>query len=346
MVERFKRLRFLLGWTVGIAPALLGVACTSTLHETYFLSAHDPATQVTNFFRIRVDGNTKLSRSKYSVGLYDRDAVQRLFGETAIRQEFLALQLSAEARSDLEKLAQALQEAKGAVEEARRQRLENAVGTTAALLRLYRVRLSQSPNLQGIWKEALLQAEAAHLLANQSLATDLNAADRSLHEVQLILEAIRVAVDGDVLVRYFDGAGNEMDVSARTLVIFLATDVSRFAKALKDLAASKENTQNLLLTVFGNRIQEAEALKKDKESAVTGQTALEKRLGEISAAVDVPRPRAAGATAAQLTAAQAEDLKALREAILKMATAAAAKSAPFSDAGSIRAFVAGARGNS
>src|SRR5947209_3161913 len=74
-------LLFYLLWLGGV---LLCSGCYSSLHETYYLVAEDPATHVTNFFRIRLDGQTTLSRAKYSVGFYDRDAVEKLFGETSL----------------------------------------------------------------------------------------------------------------------------------------------------------------------------------------------------------------------------------------------------------------------
>ena len=66
---------FLLLWVTFII-----FGCTAKLSESYYLTTHDPDNGFTNYFRVTTDGCAVFSSAKYSVGFYDRNAVERLFG--------------------------------------------------------------------------------------------------------------------------------------------------------------------------------------------------------------------------------------------------------------------------
>lgn len=83
-------------WVVTVLIALMTMllgGCVAALKEQYYLAAHDPDTQSTNYFRITIKGDASLSSVKFSVGFYDRNAVERLFGETALEREFLSTKI-------------------------------------------------------------------------------------------------------------------------------------------------------------------------------------------------------------------------------------------------------------
>jgi hypothetical protein len=343
-----------------IAVGVLGLGCQATFQETYYLSAHDPHTEVTNYFRINVNGTTSFSKAKYSVGFYDRSSVEELFGETAIQRDYLASRVElfdARTKEELTALAEALKSLETRATEIRAARLRGAAGTLRGLLELYRVRLRLGPNLASAWHAALADAEAAQTaveaIFQTAPATGLSAekvseAERHLRRAQVILEGIRIAVDGSVIVRFFDGAGNDLPFD-KTLVIFCATDISRFAKALGDLAESKAAQEDLLLAVFGKRIEEAAAVAQEVKESDAEIAVLDQQLGALVEGVVLPGPRKGADDKPlpddKLAENRKADLKKLKELLLKAATAVSGKGTPFKTAEEIRGFVAGSGGS-
>ena len=348
--RKVPKLSLLLTLTAG--AFLLQLGCVASIDETHFLESIDPKTGVTNFFRIRLVGQTTLSRSKYSVGFYDREAVERLFGERGIQQEFLANRLellSAETDKELKELQAALDKTRGLNQEIRKDRLQVANGTVAGLIERYQTKFDAVPELSRMWSPSLQRARAALALADGALkpATpadlDLDLAQRHIREAQVILETIRIAVDGAILVRFFDGAGNEIDATTKTLVIFVASDASRFTEALRQLAESEEAKQNLLMAVLGNKIQESELAAKRVTTSDTQLTAVNKRLSDILVEVK-GFPAARTGDAAAQEKARKDELAKLKAKILESATTASGKGSAFKGADEIRSFAAGLGG--
>jgi hypothetical protein len=329
-----------------VCAALLLNGCTATLRDTYYLEAHDPSSGITNFFRIRIQGDASMSRTKYSVGFYDRAAVERLFGEMTIQKDFLGNRmdlLSLDNNEELTALASALKEARTAQAEQQKNHLHVASGTVAGLIVQYRTRFDAVQTKR--WAPPLDQAEQAQIAADAEIDKDPDKAAGLLRKAQVILETIRIAVDGGVLVRSFDGAGNEVDTTTKTLVIFVASDVSRFANALRELAESEEASQNLMLALLGGKIQEAALAAKRVDASDTQTTALLKRLTDlIKEAQKIPAERDKKATAAELEEARKKDSTALVKSMRDTASALAGDGTSFTTADEIKGFANGLGG--
>ncbi len=409
-----------------IAAAALHTGCYASIHEHYFLSAYDPQTRVTNYFRISLDGSAWLSKSRYSVGFYDRNAVQQLFGENTIYQEYLATSVDvfdSETGRRLSDLSTRLETARLGGIQFRREHLAFASASVAELIGQYGVRLVGSGNLEiyrgSLEKARALQEEAQRCLgaiseadvdslaemrtsiaaalavfgssksdedkgealkeimaaAKSSLkdtscssydefrsatkaieSGDLSSAKMALEtaqkglkptdacrggiikatddlrEAQAILEAIRIAIDGQVLVRFFSGDGLEIDVTSRTLVIFVATDISRFAEALRQLAKSEDATRDIMLTVMGPRIQEERELHGRVLDSDREESALDKRFVDLLAVFE---------QGLQAAATESERLNQIEATLSDFAAAVAGREAPFQSSDEIRAYING-----
>jgi len=323
-----------------LTTVLFATGCVSNLNRTYYVKTYDPRTDTANYFRLVLEGDSKLSKTKFSVGFFDRSAVEVLFGEASIQQEFKRQQvLDEETCAKLEQAGEELKETSGDVEV-----------QTAALRRL-------AHRLQGIatrfrtrldlQKDLLQQFEAALEMADKALQTAYAALDRvpakpdtarrHLVEARATLEALRVAVDGEVLVRFFDGAGNEIDLTTQALVIFVASDVSQFSAALRQLAESEVARSNLLLTVLGPRIREAELLEHKVAAADAQRDRMIDRLGDLLAGVGNLPGAHQGDEEAKKKGLES-DLAKLKKSLLAAATAAAGRATPLHSAAEIRGF--------
>lgn len=345
-----RRMPKLPGLFVLLAAACVQIGCMATVDQTYFERAHDPKTGVTNFFRVHLQGNSSFSRTKYSVGFYDSESVERLFGERSIQQEFLLNRLetlSKEADGELKELQAALDKVRTLGENLKKERLQIANGTVAGLIVRYQTRFDAVPELSKLWNASLQKARAAQVQADEALVAtplDFDKVQRHIREAQVILESIRIGIDGSVLVRFFNGAGEEIP-SSKTLVIFVASDASRFTEALKQLAESEEAKQNLLMAVLGNKIQESELAAKKVTASDTQLTALGKRLTDIVTEVKgFPATRAAGATPTALGEARKAEIAKLKEKILEAASSSSGSASTFKTADEIRGFAAGLGG--
>lgn len=300
-----SRFRTHLAAFIVLLPCLLLLAgCGSTLKETYYLKAYDPAERKTNFFRIRIEGQTTSSRTKFSVGFFDRSAVERLFGENLLSRQYLAsdIKLFDDKGSYNTNLETQLQSARTADDVAYREELKWIAATLNERIGQMQVRLASShrdsPELTTkLDQAALAVSEATTKLSSTTPADgDLILARNSLFRALGIVRAIRLAVDGQVIVRFLDGAGNEVDVSNQVQLIFVSTDAGRFTQALRDLVQSDKTRQELLQVVLGPKIIEADKLRA--ELAVSS-AALQSRLAtlvarntEVQAATTVPQAAA------------------------------------------------------
>lgn len=292
--------------------------CGATLNETYYLATHDPDTRATNYFRVTLAGSAELSSVKFSVGFYDRAAVERLFGETAIEREYRAtrVELFGADGQRLRDLSAQLTAIEQQVPALRKEQLDRANSALAELIGRYRVRLlGYSKNtelLQALDTASRLRTEAeAKIVSNQ--VGDLIIASAKLREAQGYLEAIRIVVDSRVLVRFFDGGGNEIDVASKTQVIFVASDASRFLEAIRQLAESEQAQQDVLRIVLGPQIKEARRLSAKATGAGQENTALRQKivagLPEIEAATTLPQLQALIRGTANSAAGTSVDLK-------------------------------------
>lgn len=310
--------------------SLLGGGCVASLKETYYLSAHDPDTKVTNFFRIQFKGQSWFSQAKYSTGEYDRVAVQRLFGENQLSREHLATEVNvfdAETGKRLADISAALTKAESAATSARQRDMDNLNQAIAREIGHFRARLVVQPDVFERFESVLNQAEAARQEGEKILIQsppDLVRAGARFSTAVSMLTTIRLFVDGKVIVRFFDGAGNELDVRNKALVVFVATDASRFTEAIRQLAEAEDATQDLLLAVMGSRLQEAQMITSEVTDSNQSEAVLATQLNTLvqdASAKKIPLP----------------------EALLKAATSTADKVGIFRNADEIRGFTQGLR---
>lgn len=325
----------------GLVVVLLQTGCYARLAEDYYLKAHDPRVDVTNYFKITLSGQIWFSKAKYSVGFYDREAVDKLFGESAFEQEFLVTRLrlfALDSDEKLKELSSTLSKLESVITTLQKEQLLIANATAAGLVEHYRTRLEADPDIKAQFSKALRRAIVARKQAEKKIAENhFDEARAKIREVQLILEVIRIALDSTVLVRFFDGAGNEIDVTNRTLVIFVATDIARFAEALRQLAESKEATDDLLLTVLGRRIQEAEVVATRLQLSNGMEKALSTRLNTLMGEIaEIPKP-----SEPDQEAVRRKEIETIRQSILKAATALAGRGRQFENSSEIRAFAQG-----
>ena len=83
------------------------------------------------------------------------------------------------------------------------------------------------------------------------------------------------------MVRFFDGAGNEIDAASKTQVIFVASDASRFLEALRQLAESESASQDMLKIALGPQIKEARRLSARAAASDTEDVIAQDKLKAI-----------------------------------------------------------------
>lgn len=307
---------------------LLFSGCAASLKETHYLAAFDPATKVRNYFRIRFKGITWLSKAKFSTGDYDRVAVQRLFGENQLSREHLATEVdvfdpeTGKRRADIS--AQLAQAESGHVA-ARQRDLDHINQAIAREIGRFRARIVAQPDVLERFEPAVNEAMRAKQEGENFLAqspADLTRAAARFSKAVAIMAMIRLIVDGEVIVRFFDGAGNEIDVRNKALVIFVATDASRFTESIRQLAEAEDATQDLMLAVMGPRLQEAQAVANEKADSNQREAILAAQLDAL------------------IQEASAKKIS-LSDAVLKAATKTAGKVGAFRNADEIRGFIQG-----
>jgi len=259
---------------VGVSPGC------SSIDEIYYISTESPDEGVSIYYRVRLHGRSTGGKTKYSAGFYDRKAVERLFAENSIEREHLSTKVDvfdATTGLRLTELAAEIERAEKASMRRKWARTHEALASASGLLGTYTTKLSADPHNEGLYGASL--GTARKLLEDASAAlkpvdsADVNSAIAKVRQAQGILETIRVAVDGRVLVRHFDGAGNEIDTEQKTLVVFVANDVSRFAEAIRQLADSEETTQQVVDIVLSRRINEAKGLTLELARTETSRDA-------------------------------------------------------------------------
>lgn len=323
--------RPVLGASALLILGLLLSGCGSSLRETYYIKAYSPTDRSTNFFRVRIVGATTSSRTKFSVGFFDRSAVERLFGENLLSREYMGSRIEVfdDKGSYTTELETQLTRVRGAAGKAWQDELRWIAATLSDRIGHLRVRLDLNPSTPPELKTRLEDAASAVTQAMTSLAStnasdaDISAARNHLSQSLGVTRAIRLAVDGQVIVRFLDGAGNEVDVSNQVQLIFVATDAGRFTQALRDLVQSEKTRKDLISVVLGPRIVEAERIRAQ---LVASTAAVRARHGVLNA-------RNTDIQAATTVA----EIKAL---VLRTANETAG-AASFRDAGSIRVYIEG-----
>lgn len=314
-----------LGCVLVLLAGVLTSGCVATLSEKYYLLATDPKTGVSNYYRVQLSGQIYASQAKYSVGLYDRAAVQQLFGESALQREFLATRLNAFAETDKEiaELGAVLEKLEANLANVRKGQIQVAYAAASGALESMRIAISLDGDLSSEFQTALTRADGLRGPIEAHLKQDeLTEAMADLRQLQVIVTAIRQSVNSEVLVRFFDGDGNERDVSNKSEVVFVATDVSRFTEALRQLAESKEASENILRIVMRDDIERAAELSD-------------------TLARDQAQAAAVGTYLSRIPLAEDADLETAKGVIGRAAAAIGGSTRPLATADAIEAFADG-----
>lgn len=266
----------------------LGGCSYASFQETQYMMAHNPETGTTNYFRIKLVGHSTNSSVKYSMGYYDKEAVDRLFGEAQLEHEYRSTRLNfydAKGNRSLTELNKSLSAATTARDEIRHQHGLNGLGAVNELIGIYATRLATNPNLSQLYKAPLDSARAHVQIAGQRLTkgTDIpiNEIDSGILHLRRArgwMLALRSAIDGNTIVRFLDGSGNEIDVNQRREVIFVATDISKYSTALRNLTEGEQFQRDLMNIVMGDNIKDARRSTAEHERQEKWRTAAIDRL--------------------------------------------------------------------
>lgn len=256
------------------SAALLVSGCASSLKDEYFVKAYDPTSGATNFFRVRIHGATTGSKTTLSAGFFDRAAVERLFGENMLAREHLGTDIKVfdEEGNHLDDLTASLAAAETAAHAAAVRELRRVAATLSERVAQMQTQLAvggtDNPFLPRLNDASVAISEAETVLQAATVSEgELSVARNRLGTAMATVRAIRIAVDGDVIVRFLDGAGNEVDVSNQVQLIFVSTDAGRFTQALRDFVAAERTRQELMQVVLAPKIQEAERIRLDLEAS-------------------------------------------------------------------------------
>lgn len=324
-----------------LCTAGVQAGCGTQLKEKYYLMAMDRSARVANVYRIELSSCTSASKVKYSVGLYDRRAVDRLFGESVMTQEHLDTEISkynAKTGQRIDDLSVQIQSARLKSIDARISELVSANATVAQLVGTYRTKIDINKEYQAKYGPILDKVEENKKQAQTALegfqaAANVDAKQRVLLTAEALLtsaaaalQVLRVAIDGKAMVRFFDGSGQLLDTENRKLVIFVATDVGRFSEALRQLVESEETTNDILKVALSERAQQERALKAQVKASDRAESTLVKHLDGMTEEID-------------WTTAPTQ--KSVRELLLRVATTAAGKVGTFTDDADIKTYVQG-----
>ena len=310
--------------TVALLAALSG--CVATLDEQYYLLAYDPNTGVSNYYRVKLDGNIVASKAKYSVGQYDRESVKRLFGEATMKREYVATRLQAFADTDaeLQELASAIGKIETSLSTLRKEQLHLAYAAGSGALERIKIALAGDDELGAQFQSAVTRAEQLRSSILSQLGDDEKHVEalRDLRQLQAIVDAMRTALNANVVVRFFGGDGNEIDVTNKAEVVFVATDVSRFTEALRQLAESKEAGENILRIVMRDDIERSQYVSETLGREKSRETAVAARLSDLAPT-------------------DGDDLETTKTKVAKAATAIGGSTTTFVTAGEIAAYAKG-----
>jgi hypothetical protein len=307
--------------------------------------AYNPETDVSNYYRVTISGSIYGSQAKYSSGQYNRDAVNQLFGEGELERQYLVSHLkvlSADTDEKLKELKSTLEKAESIQNDIRKEHLHQSYATAAGLIERYRIALDQQLELKTRFEPSMARAVSLRTSASTHLKNnDFTEAAAAIREIQVIINAIRIALDGKTIVRFFDGDGQEIDVTNKKEVIFVATDTERFTQALLQLTEAKDAEKNIAQIILGEEIQKSAQLKQQSKANSALDTVKFQRVTDILKPVsEIPADKSAKAPAAQ-TADRQKEANDLKEVILEAATTLSGNSTKFGSPSEIRAFASG-----
>lgn len=310
-----------------IGTFLLGLnGCASHSSSMHYVEAYDPNTGVTNLFRIKFVADTCFSKSKFSMGLYDRSTVNRIFSETDLKQEYLSGEINLYDASGkrLKNMTAEFDKSKTARAEARIADLKHLQAGLAREIGTYQAMLASKPEIKSDIAILLAQASTLHGEGRNAIGTNtLKLASSKLQQCLGMLASIQSFLKGDVIVRHFDADGQPHDVSNYSTVAFMSTDASKFTSAFDQVAASEQASRNLVKIIFGPKIIEQQLIADELHASKVEMTAL---CSQLSGLVE-------GGFLQSVT-----DQTTLKDSILQMAKLAAGKINKFSSAEEIRTF--------
>lgn len=261
--------RIYLSLIVGITTMLSSCA---SLEMSHYILAYDPATQAANYFKVEIDGNTYFSKSKFSIGEYDRESVNRIFSEADLRIEALSSDISLyNANGErIQDLTDQLTKAKAAVAAAKIPHLIRLNTSIAGEISFYQSILAADSDAPKFLELLLAQASTLQKtgqIALTSAPPDLIEAAASLESAYQRISSARVLLNYGEGVRHFDPDGNEIDVKNMSQLIFVSTDASRFTSAIREISESKEATNAIIQTILGPKIQQQTDVKSQVDSS-------------------------------------------------------------------------------
>ena len=147
----------------------------SKVKDRYYLMTYDPDTESRNFFKIEIEAKTKFTRSKVSTGLYDRRAVEKLFSEDSLHQEYQLGRVASEdslSGAEIKKARLFLDKANAVNNELKLKHIYQAYASLGGLIGWYETKLDLSPELKQNLIPALDRAKVKYQLAQQLLQNE------------------------------------------------------------------------------------------------------------------------------------------------------------------------------
>jgi hypothetical protein len=296
------------------------------LDQTHYLVAYDPLTDTENYFKITYDGNTFLSSSKFSIGEYDRESVNRLFSEAGIEFEYLSTKIDKydQAGARVRDLSSQLSNVSTAQDNEKKKHLSRLSNTLSKELGELNSLISLTPpNKKNDVKPLIEQAEKLLVSGRLAIEKDLGEAGADLHRALGLISTTYSVLAGENRLIHIDPAGNIVDVKNKSLLVFVATDTSRFTDAISNLAESQEATNDLISTLMGPKLNEQNYVSnKKRESDIIYQAIINNLQSQIATLPET-------------------DLAKFRESVLKLGKDATNRHGSFGGGDQLRAFSEG-----
>jgi hypothetical protein len=269
--------------------AIILSGCMASMSERHYIIAHDSETDVTNFFRVDFTGRSFLSGSKFSLGEYDRTAVNQIFSESDIKREYLAkkIDLLDKDGKKIEDITSALDASKKASADAKKKLLENLNSSLQESLGRLKYIATGDGSIKTFLDKVLPEIDSERQKGEDELKSggggDLVKASSHLRRASGALTTVRNIVIGKKTVRYFDADGNELDVVNKSILVFVATDSSKFTGAISQVVESENAQKSLFLAMAGSDINEQQLLENQvKDSNVTSKALMSRIEGLIA----------------------------------------------------------------
>ncbi len=69
---------------LSVMSGFASASACATINETYYVASNSAP----NYYRVQIQGNAGWTKLKYSTGYYDREVIERLFGEFSIQKKY------------------------------------------------------------------------------------------------------------------------------------------------------------------------------------------------------------------------------------------------------------------